>query len=90
MPNRITLQHPDNYLEPAVVTDRSDCNLAHLNALNFSSAWCLFEMGNALGNQKLIDFITQHFNYSYVNVDSTEYTGAPWLTSFATYAPKKK
>jgi hypothetical protein len=79
-------KNPGKYLEPAVVTDRSDGKLAHLDGLNFSRAWCLFEMGNALGNKKMIDLGIQHFNYSYEKMDSGEYAGAHWLASFATYA----
>ncbi|WP_303922758.1 DUF2891 domain-containing protein [Draconibacterium sediminis] len=79
-------KHPEKYLEIAVVTDRSDGKLAHLDGLNFSRAWCLYEMGYALNNQQLIDFADAHFNYSYEKMDSGEYAGAHWLASFATYA----
>ena len=76
-------KHPEKFLEIAIVSDRSDGKLAHLDGLNFSRAWCLFEMGNALKNQKMIDLGIQHFNYSYEKMDSGEYAGAHWLASFA-------
>lgn len=79
-------KNPERFLEVAVVSDRSDGKLAHLDGLNFSRAWCLFEMGKALHNQKLIDFGEKHFKYSYEKMDSGEYAGAHWLASFATYA----
>ncbi len=79
-------KHPEKFLEVAVVSDRSDGKLAHLDGLNFSRAWCLYEMGHALHNQKLIDLGDEHFNYSYEKMDSGEYAGAHWLASFATYA----
>ena len=79
-------KNPSKYLEVAIVTDRSDGKLAHLDGLNFSRAWCLFEMGKALNNQKMIDLGVQHFNYSYEKMDSGEYAGAHWLASFALYA----
>ncbi|WP_297093676.1 DUF2891 domain-containing protein [uncultured Draconibacterium sp.] len=79
-------KHPEKFLEIAKVTDRSDGKLAHLDGLNFSRAWCLYEMGYALQNQQLIDFADAHFNYSYEKMDSGEYAGAHWLASFATYA----
>ncbi len=82
------VKNPEKYLEIAVVTDRSDGKLAHLDGLNFSRAWCLFEMGRALNNQKMIDLGIQHFNYSYEKMDSGEYAGAHWLASFATFALK--
>jgi hypothetical protein len=79
-------KHPEKFLEIAIVTDRSDGKLAHLDGLNFSRAWCLFEMGKALDNQKMIDLGIHHFNYSYEKMDSGEYAGAHWLASFTTYA----
>jgi len=81
-------KNPSKFLEPAIVSDRSDGKLAHLDGLNFSRAWCLFEMGNALNNQKMIDLGTEHFNYSYEKMDSGEYAGAHWLASFALVAIK--
>jgi len=81
-------KHPEKYLEVAVVTDRSDGKLAHLDGLNFSRAWCLFEMGKALNNKNMIDLGIKHFNYSYEKMDSGEYAGAHWLASFALVALK--
>jgi len=80
---------PEAYLEVAEVTDRSDGKLAHLDGLNFSRAWCLYEMGNALNNKKMINLANKHFNYSYQKMDSGEYAGAHWLASFALYATLK-
>ena len=79
-------KNPDKFLEPAIVTDRSDGKLAHLDGLNFSRAWCLYEMGYALNNQKMVNLGDKHFNYSYEKMDSGEYAGAHWLASFAVYA----
>jgi len=79
-------KNPGKFLQPAEVTDRSDGKLAHLDGLNFSRAWCLFEIGNSFENRKMIDLGIRHFNYSYEKMDSGEYAGAHWLASFATYA----
>lgn len=79
-------EDPAKFLEIAEVTDRSDGKLAHLDGLNYSRAWCLFEMGHALNNREMIDLGVQHFNYSYEKMDSGEYAGAHWLASFAVYA----
>jgi hypothetical protein len=81
-------KNPENFIEVAIVTDRSDGKLAHLDGLNFSRAWCLFEMGKTLNNRKMIDLGIEHFNYSYEKMDSGEYAGAHWLASFAVYALK--
>ncbi len=81
--------NPEGYLEVAEVTDRSDGKLAHLDGLNFSRAWCLYEIGNALENDKMINLANKHFDYSYKKMDSGEYAGAHWLASFALYAVLK-
>lgn len=78
--------NPAGYLQVAEVTDRSDGKLAHLDGLNFSRAWCLYEIGNALKNPKMINLANKHFEYSYKKMDSGEYAGAHWLASFALYA----
>ena len=79
-------EKPADFLEVAVVTDRSDGKLAHLDGLNFSRAWCLYEMGRSLKNDKMLALAKAHFDYSYTKMDSGEYAGAHWLASFATYA----
>jgi len=78
--------NPGTYLEVAEVTDRSDGKLAHLDGLNFSRAWCLYEIGTELENKKMLNLANKHFDYSYKKMDSGEYAGAHWLASFALYA----
>jgi len=80
---------PASYLEVAEVTDRSDGKLAHLDGLNFSRAWCLYELGTTLKNEKMINLANKHFEFSYKKMDSGEYAGAHWLASFALYAVLK-
>jgi hypothetical protein len=79
-------QNPEDFLVPAIVTDRSDGKLAHLDGLNFSRAWCMFEMGHALNNPAMINLGRAHFDFSYSKMDTGEYMGSHWLASFATYA----
>jgi len=52
-------------------------------------AWCLYEIGNELGNEKMLQLANKHFDYSYKKMDSGEYAGAHWLASFALYATLK-
>jgi hypothetical protein len=78
--------NPAAYLQVAEVSDRSDGKLAHLDGLNFSRAWCLYEIGTVLENDKMINLANKHFEYSYKKMDSGEYAGAHWLASFALYA----
>lgn len=79
-------EQPDDFLQPAEVTDPSDGKLAHLDGLNFNRAWCLFEIGQALHNDKIIQLGVEHFEYSYAKLDAGEYAGSHWLATFATYA----
>jgi len=78
--------NPSNLLQITEVTDRSDGKLAHLDGLNYSRAWCLFQLGKGLNNAQIIALGKQHFNHSYKKMDSGEYAGAHWLASFALYA----
>src|SRR5207302_915631 len=42
------LAKQNNLLEPAIVSDRSDPKLAHLDGLNLSRAWCMRALAGAL------------------------------------------
>lgn len=77
---------PEKFIKPAKVSDSSDGKLAHLDGLNFSRAWCLYEMGKTLENKKMISLANQHLDYSYKKIDSGEYAGTHWLASFAAYS----
>ncbi|PCI06460.1 MAG: hypothetical protein COB81_00270 [Flavobacteriaceae bacterium] len=79
-------ENPSTFLHIVKVTDRSDGKLAHLDGLNYSRAWCLFQIGKGLNNDQMIALGRQHFNHSYKKMDSGEYAGAHWLASFALYA----
>ncbi len=80
------LADPENVLTPVVVPDASDGKLAHLDGLNFSRAWCLFELGKAMDKPQLIQSGLDHFDFSYKLLDTDEYAGSHWLASFATHA----
>lgn len=79
-------ENPSAYIKVAEVSDPTDGKLVHLYGLNFSRAWCLFELGKDQNNRKMIDLATAHFDYTYSRMDSGEYAGAHWLASFAVYA----
>lgn len=82
-------QSPARFLQPAIVSDRSDGKMAHLDGLNFSRAWCLYEIGHALNNPAMLELAKQHFDFSYDKLDTGEYAGAHWLATFATVAIQK-
>lgn len=82
------IENPSENIFPVEVVDKTDGKMAHLDGLNFSRAWCLYEMGKALNNNDMIVLANTHFNASYSKMDSGEYAGAHWLASFATYTLK--
>jgi hypothetical protein len=83
-------QHPEAALRPVEPADRADGKLAHLDGLNFSRAWCLFELGEALASERLTELGRAHFSHSYQRLDAAEYAGAHWLATFALYAVSER
>lgn len=83
-------ENPESFIKIAEVSDRSDGKLAHLDGLNFSRAWTLYEIGHKLNNSKMVDLADQHLLYSYTKLNTNEYAGSHWLASFALYALMKK
>jgi DUF2891 family protein len=81
---------PKTLLRPAVVTDRSDPKLVHLDGLNLSRAWCMRSIALALPRRDgarsvLIDSADLHARDALVHVGSGDYAGEHWLASFAIY-----
>ena len=74
-------------LAPALVGDRTDGKLVHLDGLNFSRAWCLYGIAETLPEYAHLTIIANdHFNSSIDNVIDDHYAGAHWLGTFAIYA----
>ncbi len=74
-------------LETAIVSDRTDGKLVHLDGLNFSRAWCLYGIANDFEEYKHLNTVAnEHINYSLPNVVGDSYEGGHWLASFAIYA----
>lgn len=78
----------DFVLAPGKVADRSDGKLVHLDGLNFSRAWCLYSLAEAIPSQK--DAFTAigdtHVRASMSQVAESNYMGSHWLASFLVYA----
>ncbi len=77
-------------LEPAVVTDRSDPKLVHLDGLNLSRAWCKFGIADHLPGSDprkkiLTDSAIKHAEAGLQYITSGNYEGEHWLASFAVY-----
>jgi len=69
------------------VSDRTDGKLVHLDGVNFSRAWALFDIINDLPTYSHLKKIAyEHINYSLPNVVGDNYEGGHWLGSFAIYA----
>jgi hypothetical protein len=77
-------------LRPAVVTDRTDPKLVHLDGLNLSRAWCMRSIARALPSNDparkiLTDSARLHGRDALTHVASGDYAGEHWLASFAVY-----
>jgi hypothetical protein len=76
----------DGKLEPAVVSDRSDPKIVHLDGLNLSRAGALYALAPAIGGKprdlfrKLAD---THAQASLPFIASGSYEGEHWLATFA-------
>ena len=81
---------PASLLQPAIVTDRSDPKLVHLDGLNLSRAWCMRSIARALpakdpARAVLSDSAAKHAAAALAHVASGDYAGEHWLASFAVF-----
>lgn len=80
---------PPNLREPAIVSDRTDPKLAHLDGLNLSRAWCMRSIAHALPDvplrAQLAAASVTHARAGLANVATGNYMGEHWLASFAVY-----
>ncbi|MDH3590046.1 MAG: DUF2891 domain-containing protein [Gammaproteobacteria bacterium] len=77
-------------LPPAIVSDRSDGKIGHLDGLNLSRAWSLYFIANRLDDKDLATqlrgWAASHLKATLPHVASEHYEGTHWLGSFAVYA----
>lgn len=81
---------PTSLQHPAVVADRSDPTGVHLDGLNLSRAWCMFEVARSLPpgsemSKELRRIGTEHAGDALPHVISENYLGTHWLATFAVY-----
>jgi hypothetical protein len=77
---------PASLFTPAIVSDRSDGKIAHLDGLNLSRAWCWRALAPFAPDPDAAHRTAQaHFDASLPHV-SGEYMGEHWLASFAVLA----
>ncbi len=74
---------------PVTVSDRSDGKIAHLDGLNLSRAWCLYEVSRQFEDEAIRSDLCQrgdeHLASSLPHV-AGDYMGEHWLASFALLA----
>ncbi|ELY5815890.1 DUF2891 domain-containing protein [Cronobacter turicensis] len=78
-------------MHPAVVSDRADPKIAHLDGLNLSRAWCMKHIAAALpenhrAQTALHEAVQRHLAASVEHVVGSHYSGGHWLASFALLA----
>ena len=81
---------PKNLLEIAVVTDRTDPQLGHLDGLNLSRAWCMRHIAAALPAGDPARAVLEEAGHTHAvdalnHVATGHYEGEHWLGSFAVY-----
>jgi hypothetical protein len=81
---------PENLMQPAVVADRTDPKIVHLDGLNLSRAWCMAGIASALpegsrSRRTLEAAALANAADALANVASGSYEGEHWLASFAVY-----
>ena len=82
---------PAALFTPADAGDRSDPQLAHLDGLNLSRAWCMREIAAALppGDPRaraLDTAAAAHAKAGHGGLDHGDYAGTHWLATFALLA----
>ncbi len=87
LPN-LQRKEPKSLFVPATVSDRTDPQIAHLDGLNISRAWCLISVAKALpendpARKPLLESAGIHARDGLAHVASGDYAGEHWLASFA-------
>ena len=75
---RLRAREPATLFTPAIVSDRTDGKIAHLDGLNLSRAWCWRELGYPEHADTHLAAAMPHL--------SGDYMGEHWLQSFALLA----
>jgi hypothetical protein len=86
----LKLDGSTGWLQPAVVTDKADGHLVHLDGLNLSRAWMLegIAAGLPTGDPRIVSLrgaAREHRRAGLTAVTGEHYEGGHWLGSFAVY-----
>ena len=87
----IERREPSSLFAPAIVSDRTDPYIVHLDGLNLSRAWCWRAIATALpaGDPRstvAAAAASAHLSAGLEGVASGEYVGDHWLATFAVLA----
>ena len=84
----VTQRQPATLFDPAIVSDRSDGKIAHLDGLNLSRAWCWKSIAPLLpseGRAVAESTADEHLAAALPHI-AGDYMGEHWLASFALLA----
>ena len=89
LPN-IEEREPRTLFEPAIVSDRTDGKIAHLDGLNLSRAWCWRAIAGSLASGDprrpiILETAQRHIDASLPHV-AGDYAGEHWLATYALLA----
>jgi DUF2891 family protein len=81
-------EQQDQDFRPAVVSDASDGQIAHLHGLNLSRAWCMCRIAEALPPSderiaRLEAAVADHVDASLGSVVGGDYAVEHWLAAYA-------
>jgi hypothetical protein len=81
---------PAQLFTPALVSDRSDGQIVHLDGLNLSRAWCFWGIAGVLPpddprRSAVHSAAERHARAGLAGINSGDYMGEHWLGSFALY-----
>ena len=84
----VSQRQPTSLFEPAIVSDRSDGKIAHLDGLNLSRAWCWRSIAPQLTGEDrsiALSAADEHLAAALPHI-AGDYMGEHWLASFALLA----
>jgi hypothetical protein len=85
---RLGGRQPASLFAPAIVSDRSDGKIAHLDGLNLSRAWCWRSLAPLLpsAERSIAEGAADEHLAAAVPHIADDYMGEHWLASFALLA----
>jgi hypothetical protein len=85
---RLAAREPATLFAPAIVSDRGDGKIAHLDGLNLSRAWCWLSLAQLLpsGERGIAEAAAHEHLAEALQHISGDYVGEHWLATFALLA----